>query len=130
MKTLFVRYTIPVAVEVPDDFQVAPEAIAKTGAWLANDYRDGREPFTTETMKDAALRATRAAVLRAIDDQVRERVAAYFRVPENQAYMDHYDGAQRLLAKVADSVRFGRYADLEVACMLVDESVNDEEAAS
>ncbi len=74
MKTLIVRVTIPVEVEVPEDFPVTCEQVEKAADWIANDYRDGRYPHSTEDMHHAALETARASVSTAITHHYDERM--------------------------------------------------------
>ena len=45
MKTLIIRFSVPVEVEVPDDFPITPLEIELSGEDIANDRRDGRYPW-------------------------------------------------------------------------------------
>jgi hypothetical protein len=77
MKTLLLRYTVPIEIDVPDDFPVTTEEIEKIADWKGNDYTDGRHPFTSELLHDAATRAARNHLADAIDDHYWRRVEAW-----------------------------------------------------
>lgn len=77
MKKLLLRYTVPIEVDVPDDFPITPEEIARIGEWQCNDYSDGRHPFSTEQLFHAALDCARSDINRAVDDSYRRRVDAW-----------------------------------------------------
>jgi hypothetical protein len=78
MKTLLLRFTVPVEVEVPDDFPVSREAIEASADWLANDYRDGRYPHSVEDMHHAALGLARSSMSSAISNHYSDRMEARF----------------------------------------------------
>ncbi len=78
MKTLLIRYTVPVEVDVPDDFPVTTADVGRIGEWQANDWCDGRYPHAVEDMHYAALRLAQHAVERAIDDHYTTRIERQF----------------------------------------------------
>lgn len=78
MKTLILRYTVPVEVDVPDDLPVSNADLERTGERDANDWCDGRYPHSVEDMHHAAARLAESAVLRAIDWHYSERLDRYF----------------------------------------------------
>jgi len=59
MKTLRVSVTQHVELEVPDDFAVSAEDIARIASWKLNDERDGRYPYSHEMVKDGIHRLVR-----------------------------------------------------------------------
>jgi hypothetical protein len=74
MKTLLIRFTVPVEVEVPDDFPVTTADIEKSADWIANDWRDGRYPHAVEDMHHAAGDLARSSVSVAITHHYDERI--------------------------------------------------------
>ena len=78
MKTLVIRYTVPVEVEVPDDFPVKAEEVTTTAEYYANDYCDGRFPHSVEDLHHAALRLAEGAVHGAVDAHYSGRLEKHF----------------------------------------------------
>jgi|GEM_PF-2933697 len=103
MKTLWMRITVPVAVEVPDDFPVAPEALAKVAEWRTNDHSDGRLPYSTEKLLDGAAHLCEGAVEHAIYDAYCRRVEAHF--GRRGRADDHLDARNALVARCQGKVR-------------------------
>lgn len=102
MKTLLLRYTVPLEIEVPDDFPVTPTEIEKSAEWCRNDHRDGRFPFATEHLHDAAERAANGDLARAIDNHYCERIERHFRAWNAGNF--HMEARDRLIERCQKSL--------------------------
>jgi hypothetical protein len=123
LSTLILRYTVVVEVEVPDDFPVTTLEIEKTADWKSNDYRDGRHPFTTELLHDAALRAARHDVLDAIDSHYYRRIEAWAASHGETCWANHerhIESRNALIKRCTDKLGYFQVANgggLEIAAM-------------
>ena len=95
MKTLILRYTVPVEIDVPDDFPVPEPEIERVADWRRNDYSDGRHDFTTEQMHQAVFDAARSDMSRAIDSHYYESVRRHFPADPNA----HVEACHALAAR-------------------------------
>lgn len=113
MKTLWMRITVPVAVEVPDDFPVAPEALAEVADWRTNDCSDGRLPYSTEKLLDGAIHLCEDAVESAIFDAYCRRVEAHF--GRRGRADEHLEARNALVARCRENVHVStRHAPVEI----------------
>jgi hypothetical protein len=78
VKTLIIRFSVPVEVEVPDDFPITPLEIELSGEDIANDRRDGRYPHTTEDMHHAAESLAHSALHQSIEWHYTRRIEQQF----------------------------------------------------
>lgn len=102
MKTLIVRFTVPVEVEVPDDFPVTRQEIERVGDWITNDYRDGRYPHSVEDMHHAAASLTESTVHRAIEYHYSQRMERQF--GRERVCQMEYDLRSRLAARCIEKL--------------------------
>ena len=100
MRTISIAYTVTVEMDVPDDFPVSAEEIHRDASYSANDYCDGRHPFSTEMMFDAAERAAVGHVESAIFHHYCNKIEKWF----GQRNV-HIEGRNSLIAKWSKSVR-------------------------
>lgn len=98
--TVTVRYTIAVQFDVPDDFPLTADEVQKTAEWKANDWNDGRLPFTTETMLRAAAESAEWHLHEAVFQHYCRRVEAAF-----GAGNWHIDARNLLVDRCARSAR-------------------------
>jgi hypothetical protein len=118
MKTLILRYTVPLEIEVPDDFPVTTAEIEKTVDWRRNDYRDGRHPFASELLHDAALRAARNDLDSAIDNHYCRRIEEHFGAQNAGNW--HMEARDALIKRCLGSLGYIRLVNggtVEVAAM-------------
>jgi hypothetical protein len=108
MKTLVIRYTVPVEVDVPDDFPVSEAEIQETADWRRNDWSDGRHPFTSEQLFHAASHAARLDIEAAIDQHYCRRIDRAF--PPNGANF-HMEARNALIERCSKTVGFLRLAN-------------------
>ncbi len=117
-KTLILRYTVPVEVEVPEDFPVTTDEIEKTADWRRNDFVDGRHPFASELLHDAALRAARNDLESAIDSHYCRRIDAWAKNPAGSNW--HMEAREALIKRCRDKLGYVHLAnggDVEVAAV-------------
>jgi hypothetical protein len=103
LKTILLRYTVPVEVDVPDDFPVSESEIERVADWRRNDCSDGRHDFTTEQMHQAVLDAAKSDVNRAVSSHYCERIRRHFPANPNE----HYEACSALTNRCLKKVEEG-----------------------
>lgn len=113
MKTLLLRYTVPIEVDVPDDFPVTTDEIEKTADWRRNDYSDGRYPFASELLHDAALRAARSDLGDAIDNHYCRRIEAWATQHDDcwKNHERHMEARNTLIKRCLDKLGYLKLVD-------------------
>lgn len=109
-KRLVLRLTAAVEIEVEDDFPVTHTEIEKAADWRANNYNDGRYPFSTELMQDGAESLARHALDYAVSDHYGARVERMFGRTN-----DHWGAKAKLEARALKKTHVNRVHDLEVS---------------
>lgn len=110
MKTLYLRYTVPVEVEVADDFPVSADAIRKIAKWKSNDWSDGRYPFDVEMMHSGASSMASYHISEAVSYHYAERVEAHFGRAN-----DHWSARNALAERCEKSVHRRSPREIEVS---------------
>lgn len=115
MKTITISYTIPVEVEVPDDFPLSVEEIQKIATWKANDHCDGRHPFSIEMMFEGAQRASTNYMEDSIFYHYCNKIEQWF-----GRRNFHIEGRNALIDKWTKTLRRSRASVVKVTVMSED----------
>ncbi len=118
-RSIIIAYSIAVEFRIPDDFPLSAHEIQEIADWKVNDTTDGRQPFSTETMKGAAGAAAYGNMEDAIEHHYNRRVEKSFGSAHG-----HTEARDRLVERLKARVRpTGWHKDVGVEVRLFEATV-------